>query len=182
MASCASRPASRAARRNWCSAATSRSTPSSPRGSSGSKGSPPSASRSSRTPASPGLRSSPDPISWRLLAGEALMLGGMQDWPLRVMRILDHAKREHGTREIVSLCPNGEKMRTDWRGIARDARRLARVLERRGLSRGARVGTLAMNHNRPLIAWYGATGAGGILHPINPRLFDDQLAYIGNHA
>ena len=31
------------------------------------------------------------------------MLGGMQDWPLRIMRLLDHAEREHGTREIVSL-------------------------------------------------------------------------------
>ena len=29
------------------------------------------------------------------------MLGGMQDWPLRIIRILDHAAREHGTRELV---------------------------------------------------------------------------------
>jgi fatty-acyl-CoA synthase len=110
------------------------------------------------------------------------MLGGMQDWPLRVMRILDHAEREHGTREIVSLSPNGEKIRTNWRGIARDARRLARALERLGVEKGDRVGTLAMNHGRHLVAWYGAIGAGGVLHTINTRLFDDQLVYIGNHA
>ena len=35
--------------------------------------------------------------------GRDAMLGGMQDWPLRIMRILDHAAREHGTRELVSL-------------------------------------------------------------------------------
>ncbi|MEA3033022.1 MAG: hypothetical protein QOH86_1038 [Sphingomonadales bacterium] len=110
------------------------------------------------------------------------MLGGMQDWPLRVMRILDHAEREHGTREIVSLEPGGEKARTDWRGIARDARKLARALERLGLRKGDRVGTLALNHTRHLIAWYGAIGAGGVLHTINTRLFDEQLVYIGNHA
>ncbi|MEA3039678.1 MAG: hypothetical protein QOE79_2191 [Sphingomonadales bacterium] len=110
------------------------------------------------------------------------MLGGMQDWPLRVMRILDHAEREHGTREIVSLEPGGGKTRTDWRGIARDARKLARALERLGLSKGDRVGTLALNHTRHLIAWYGAIGAGGVLHTINTRLFDEQLVYIGNHA
>jgi fatty-acyl-CoA synthase len=27
------------------------------------------------------------------------MLGGMQHWPLRIMRLLDHAEREHGARE-----------------------------------------------------------------------------------
>jgi hypothetical protein len=30
------------------------------------------------------------------------MLGAMQQWPLRIMRLLDHAEREHGPREIVS--------------------------------------------------------------------------------
>ncbi len=47
---------------------------------------------------------------------------------------------------------------------------------------GDRVATLAMNHSQHLIAWYGAIGMGGILHTINPRLFDDQLDYIANHA
>jgi acyl-CoA synthetase (AMP-forming)/AMP-acid ligase II len=110
------------------------------------------------------------------------MLGGMQDWPLRVMRILDHAEREHGGREIVSLCPGGETRRTDWRGVARDARKLAGALGKMGLKRGDRVGTLAMNHARHLVAWYGAIGMGGVLHTINTRLFDEQLVYIGNHA
>ena len=110
------------------------------------------------------------------------MLGGMQDWPLRVMRILDHAEREHGTREIVSLHGGGDKQRSDWAGVARDARKLARALERLGLKKGDRVGTLAMNHGRHLVAWYGAIGSGGVLHTINTRLFDDQLVYIANHA
>jgi len=30
------------------------------------------------------------------------MLGGMQDFELRVMRLLDHAEREHGTRDLVT--------------------------------------------------------------------------------
>ncbi|MBV8686370.1 MAG: long-chain fatty acid--CoA ligase [Alphaproteobacteria bacterium] len=110
------------------------------------------------------------------------MLGGMQDWPLRVMRILDHAEREHGTREIVSLHAGGEKVRSDWAGVARDARKLARALERLGLRKGDRIGTLAMNHGRHLVAWYGAIGMGGVLHTVNTRLFDDQLVYIANHA
>ncbi len=110
------------------------------------------------------------------------MLGGMQDWPLRIMRILDHAAREHGTRELVSLYADGRTVRTDWAGIARDARKLARALERLGLKPGDRVGTLAMNHARHVVAWYGTIGMGGVIHTINPRLFDDQLVYIANHA
>jgi fatty-acyl-CoA synthase len=33
-----------------------------------------------------------------------------------------------------------------------------------------------------LAAWYGSAGMGGVLHTVNPRLFDDQLVYIMNHA
>lgn len=110
------------------------------------------------------------------------MLGGMQDFELRVMRLLDHAAREHGPREIVSRWADGSETRTNWAGIARDARKLAQALERLGLAPGDRVATLAMNHSRHLVAWYGAIGMGGVIHTINPRLFEDQLAFIANHA
>jgi fatty-acyl-CoA synthase len=39
-----------------------------------------------------------------------------------------------------------------------------------------------MNHSRHLVAWYGTIGMGGVIHTINPRLFDEQLVYIFNHA
>ena len=110
------------------------------------------------------------------------MLGGMQDFELRVPRLLDYAEREHGGREIVSYWADGTTTRTNWAGIARDARKLAQALERLGLKKGDRVGTLAMNHGRHLAAWYGAIGMGGVIHTINPRLFDEQLVYIANHA
>ena len=110
------------------------------------------------------------------------MFGGMQDWPLRIMRLLDHAEREHGPREIVSRYAAGDTVRTNWSGIARDARKLANALERLGIKPGDRVGTLAMNHGRHLVCWYGVIGMGGILHTVNPRLFDEQLVYIINHA
>lgn len=110
------------------------------------------------------------------------MLGGMQDFELRVMRLLDHAAREHGPREIVTRWADGSETRTNWAGIARDARRLAQALERLGVKPGDRVATLAMNHSRHLVAWYGTIGMGGVIHTINPRLFEDQLAFIANHA
>ncbi|HTG38560.1 long-chain fatty acid--CoA ligase [Sphingomonas sp.] len=110
------------------------------------------------------------------------MLGSMQDFELRVPRLVEHAEREYSTREIVTRWADGTETRTDWTGIGRDSRRLAQALERLGLKPGDRVATMAMNHARHLVAWYGTMGMGGILHTINPRLFPDQLAYIGNHA
>ena len=110
------------------------------------------------------------------------MLGGMQDFELRVPRLLEHAAREHGRREIVSRWADGAETRTNWAGIAADARKLAQALEALGLSPGDRVATLAMNHAHHLAAWYGAIGMGGVIHTVNPRLFDDQLVYICNHA
>ena len=110
------------------------------------------------------------------------MFGGMQDFELRVPRLIDHAEREHGGREIVTAWADGTVTRTNWAGIARDARKLAQALEAMGLKPGDRVATLAMNHAPHLVSWYGAIGMGGVIHTINPRLFDEQLVYIANHA
>ncbi|WP_374943027.1 long-chain fatty acid--CoA ligase [Sphingomonas sp.] len=110
------------------------------------------------------------------------MLGGMQDFELRVPRLIDHAVREHGRREIVTRWADGSEMRTDWAGVGRDARRVARLLEDLGCKPGDRIATLAMNHAHHLATWYGAIGMGGVIHTVNPRLFDDQLVYIANHA
>ncbi len=111
-----------------------------------------------------------------------MQLGAMQDWPLRVTRLIDHAEREHGDMEIVTAWADGRTTRTNWRNVACDARKMAQALARLGIKRGDRVATLAMNHEHHLIAWYGSTGMGAILHTINPRLFDDQLEFIANHA
>lgn len=110
------------------------------------------------------------------------MLGGMQDWELRVTGLLDYAAREHGGREIVSRWADGSIERSNWSGIRHDAVRMTQALQRMGIRPQDRVATLAMNHARHLATWYGAPGAGAVLHTLNPRLFDDQLDYIVNHA
>jgi acyl-CoA synthetase (AMP-forming)/AMP-acid ligase II len=109
-------------------------------------------------------------------------LGAMQYWPLRVMRLVDHAEREHPRREVVTAWADGSVTRSNWAEIAHDARKMAQALEAAGCKPGERIATLAMNHSRHLTAWYGACGMGGVLHTINPRLFADQLEYIANHA
>ena len=111
-----------------------------------------------------------------------MSVGAMQDWPLRIMRLMDHAEREHGEREIVAARADGATVRTNWKRLAHDARRMAQALERLGLKPGDRVATLGMNHDRHLASWFGVVGMGGVLHTANPRLFDEQLDYIMDHA
>ena len=111
------------------------------------------------------------------------MLGGMQDFELRVPRLLDHAAREHGAREIVSRWADGQRDADRLGGHrTRRAQAGAGVSSAGGLSPATASRRSAMNHGRHLTAWYGAIGMGGVIHTINPRLFDDQLVYIANHA
>ncbi len=110
------------------------------------------------------------------------MLGAMQDWELRLPALIDHAAREHGSREVVCRWADGRETRSNWAGVRHDAMRLTQALRRMGIAPGDRVATLAMNHLHHLSSFFGIVGAGAVLHTINPRLFDDQLEYIANHA
>ncbi|GMG85481.1 fatty-acid--CoA ligase [Paralimibaculum aggregatum] len=110
------------------------------------------------------------------------MLGQMQDWPLRIGRIIDHAARYHGKRRILSRAPNGGIVLTDYEGIRHDALRIVQGLRRLGARPGAVIGAMAWNSERHLAVWYGVPGAGCALHSLNPRLGAAQLTYIINHA
>jgi fatty-acyl-CoA synthase len=110
------------------------------------------------------------------------MQGLMQDWPLLVHKIIDHAAQYHGEREVVSRSVEGPIVRSNYSDIAARARRVAHALEREGFQLGDRIATLAWNTARHVEAWYGIAGIGAVYHTLNPRLFPDQIAYIANHA
>jgi fatty-acyl-CoA synthase len=110
------------------------------------------------------------------------MLGLMQDWPLRIHRLIDHAARHHGGRRVVSRSVEGPFHETDYRTVRQRALRLAQRLAKEGVKPGDRIATMAWNTWRHVEAWYGITGAGAVYHTLNPRLFPDQIAWILNHA
>jgi acyl-CoA synthetase (AMP-forming)/AMP-acid ligase II len=110
------------------------------------------------------------------------MRGLMQDWPLLIHRVIDHAAAQHAARPVVSRSVEGPIHRTTYADLRRRALRVAKRLERDGIRLGDRVATLAWNTWRHLEAWYGITGIGAVYHTVNPRLFEDQIAYILNHA
>ncbi len=111
-----------------------------------------------------------------------MILGGMQQQPLVVTGLIDHAAREHGAQEVVTHWANGTVQRSNWAEVRHMACQMAQALSRLGIGKGDRVATLAMNHLHHLVSWYGSAGVGAILHTVNPRLFDEQLVYIMNHA
>ncbi|CAN5665852.1 3-(methylthio)propionyl-CoA ligase [soil metagenome] len=110
------------------------------------------------------------------------MLGLMQDRPLLISSLIEHAATFHPETEIVSRLPEGEIHRTDWRGICRQAKQIANAMATLGITPGDRVGTLAWNSHRHLALYYGVSGSGAVLHTVNPRLFPEQIDYIVNHA
>jgi fatty-acyl-CoA synthase len=110
------------------------------------------------------------------------MLGLMQDWPLLLHRVIDHAAIQHGAREVVTRSIEGPMHRTNYADIHSRALQVAKRLRKDGIKLGDRVGTLAWNTWRHLETWYGITGIGAVYHTVNPRLFPEQIAWIVNHA
>ena len=110
------------------------------------------------------------------------MLGLMQDRPLLISSLVEHAATFHPATEIVSRLPEGTVHRTNWRDMCFLSRQVAQAMQVLGVQAGDRVGTLAWNSYRHLSLYYGVSGSGAVLHTVNPRLFPEQIDYIINHA
>ncbi|MDE1005617.1 MAG: 3-(methylthio)propionyl-CoA ligase [Paraburkholderia fungorum] len=110
------------------------------------------------------------------------MQGLMMQQPLLIASLLTHAERHHGGQEIVSRRVEGDIHRYRYRDLAQRARRMANALASLGIQPGERVGTLAWNGYRHMELYFAVSGAGSVLHTLNPRLHVDQLAYIIEHA
>ena len=110
------------------------------------------------------------------------MLGLMQDWPLLLHCVIDHAANFHGERKIITRSVEGPIHTTNYREVRARALKVSQRLQRDGIKLGDRVATLAWNTWRHLETWYGITGIGAIYHTVNPRLFPEQICWIVNHA
>jgi acyl-CoA synthetase (AMP-forming)/AMP-acid ligase II len=110
------------------------------------------------------------------------MLGLMQDRPLLISSLIEHANHFHPGAEIVSRTVEGPIRRCTYGDICRRAKQVAKALTALGIKPGDRIGTLAWNGYRHMELYYGVSGMGAVLHTINPRLFPEQITYIANHA
>ena len=110
------------------------------------------------------------------------MRGLMSEQPLLISMLIQHAANFHGDVEIVSRTVEGGTHRYTYADAERGSRQLAQALLGLGIEPGDRVGTLAWNTYRHFELYYAISGIGAVCHTINPRLFDEQIVYIVNHA
>jgi acyl-CoA synthetase (AMP-forming)/AMP-acid ligase II len=113
---------------------------------------------------------------------EETMLGIMQDRPLLISSLIEHANQCHPASEIVSRTVEGPIHRCTYGDIHRRSKQVAKALIAQGIRPGDRIGTLAWNGYRHMELYFGVSGMGAVLHTINPRLFPEQIEYIVNHA
>jgi fatty-acyl-CoA synthase len=110
------------------------------------------------------------------------MQGLMQDWPLTLDKVIDHAANWHADREVVTRSLEGPIVRTTYGAVRRRAKQVSNALLKHGIRPGDRVATMAFNTGRHLECWYGIMGIGAICHTLNPRLYADQICWIIRHA
>ena len=106
----------------------------------------------------------------------------MQDHPLLISSIFEHAVSNYGKQEIVSNTVEGGIHRYNYSSWGKRSKKLANALKSLNLQQGDKVGTLAWNGYRHLEIYYATSCSGLICHTINPRLHPDQVSYIVNHA
>lgn len=110
------------------------------------------------------------------------MFGLMMDTPLLITDIMRHAERSHAGTEIVSITADQPLHRYTYQDCFARARRLANALVRLGVESGEVIATIAWNDFRHFECYYAISCSGSVLHTLNPRLFEEQIVYIVNHA
>ena len=110
------------------------------------------------------------------------IIGKMQDWPLTVNKVIEHAKINYPRQRVVTRTVEGPIVETNYSEIHDRAKQVSNALKADGIQLEDRVATLAWNTARHMETWFGAMGIGSVLHTINPRLHPDQIAWIANDA
>ena len=104
--------------------------------------------------------------------------GLMQTTPLTVRMIFDRMRTIHGTSKVY-----GHDGTFTYAEVGDRVLRLCRALtEELGVKPGDRVATFGFNSARHLDLYYAVPLVGAVLHTVNVRLYDEQIAYIVDHA
>ena len=78
--------------------------------------------------------------------------------------------------------PPGSLGRITYREMAARARGMALTLDRMGVPSGARVAIVSPNCSRFMISYFGVSGYGRVLVPVNYRLSAAEVSYIVEHS
>ncbi|MFT5222140.1 MAG: fatty-acyl-CoA synthase [Glaciecola sp.] len=102
------------------------------------------------------------------------------------LNILDYLRRAvavYGDRvAMVDSDTSGELAEITYASLERRANTMAARLEEMGVGVGQRVAILSPNASRFMVAFFGVSGHGRVLVPINYRLNRDEVAFILEHS
>jgi acyl-CoA synthetase (AMP-forming)/AMP-acid ligase II len=104
--------------------------------------------------------------------------------PLTIGDFLERAAIVYGQRPALVDEPGrpGDLGTITYDDLHRRARNMAATLDRMGVGQGERVAIVSPNAARFGVAFYGVSGFGRVLVPINFRLNTDEVAYIVDHS
>ena len=105
--------------------------------------------------------------------------------PLTVRGFIDRAEQVYGARTGVVDEPDQPAPslgNLTYAEVAERARRQAAKLDELGIGVGDRVAIVSHNSARLLTAFFGVSGSGRVLVPVNFRLRPDEVAYIVEHS
>jgi acyl-CoA synthetase (AMP-forming)/AMP-acid ligase II len=104
--------------------------------------------------------------------------------PLTIDHFIRRAALVYGDRTAVVDEPGtaGSFGTVTYRELSDRARGMARALHEMGVERGERVAIVSPNAARMLTAFYGVSGYGRVLVPINFRLNAEEVQYIVEHS
>jgi len=105
----------------------------------------------------------------------------MMRYALTLRSLLERPRDIFPRKEIYSRTRAGD-FRYTYQDFHARVNRLGNALAKLGVGKGDRVGTLAWNHYRHLELYMAVPCFGAVLNTLNLRLFEDQLAFIINHA
>ena len=107
----------------------------------------------------------------------------MQQGPLLISEILTYASRLYGaTGTAVTWTAEGPRT-ISYAELGRRTAQLANALRSTlDITADQRVGTFMWNNAEHVEAYFAVPSMGAVLHPLNIRLFPEQLVYVANHA
>ena len=109
------------------------------------------------------------------------MLSTMQPTQLNISTILDFGATVHKDAKVTTWTDQGPRV-VSFGEIGKRAAQLAHALRGLGIDGDQRVATFQWNNSEHMEAYLAVPSMGAVLHPLNIRLFPEQLAFVANHA
>jgi fatty-acyl-CoA synthase len=102
---------------------------------------------------------------------------GIQEVPLNIAHIFRRAETVFSQKQIISLNDSGDVgvSYADW---AERTRRLITALDALGIGAGESVATFCWNTQAHLELYYALPCSGRVIHPVNVRLFRDEIEFV----